>query len=59
MNEEELELKTKGEDVLKQIGALTASTNALNEITEETNEEQTEVTGWITLIGKTLLSIFK
>ncbi len=59
MNDDELELKTKGEEVLKHIGALKESTEALNEITQETNEEQMEVAGWITLIGKALLSIFK
>ena len=59
MNEFELERKTKGEDVLKQIGVLEASTNALNDATEETKDQQTEIETWITLIGKALLSIFK
>lgn len=59
MNGDELEFTTKGDSVMEQVGAVKEAAKALTEATDISNDEQEEVSGWITIIGKALLSIFK
>ena len=59
MTGDELEFKTKGDSVMEQVGAVKEAAKALNETTDISTDEQEEVSGWITIIAKALLSIFK
>lgn len=59
MKQIDSELESKGQEVLKQIGAVKEATRALNESVEDEREEHEEVAGWIATVGKALISIFK
>ncbi len=58
-NQDDFESESKGDSVMEQVGAVKAAAKALNDSVDESKDEQEEVSGWITLIGKALLSIFK
>lgn len=59
MNEDIFETKSKGDEVMKQVGAVNEAAKALNNSVDDSADEQEEVTGWITSIAKALLSLFK
>lgn len=59
MNEDMFETKSKGDEVMKQVGAVKEAAKALNNSVDDSAEEQEEVTGWIASIAKALLSLFK
>lgn len=59
MNEDIFETKSKGDEVMKQVGAVKEAAKALNNSVDDSAEEQEEVTGWIASIAKALLSLFK
>jgi hypothetical protein len=59
MNVEDLELKSKGDSLLEQVGVVKEAAKALNDSTELSEDDDKEVAGWLTIIGKVLLSIFK
>jgi len=59
MNQDNFETESKGDLVMEQVGAVKEAAKALNDSVDESTDEQEEVSGWITIIGKALLSIFK
>lgn len=59
MNQDNFETESKGDSVMEQVGAVKEAAKALNDSVDQSTDEQEEVSGWITLITKALLSIFK
>ena len=59
MNIDDFDLKSKGDTVLEQVGAVKEAAKALNDATDLSVDDDEEVSGWLTIIGKVLLSIFK
>ncbi len=55
----EIEIDSKGDEVLKKVGELTQATETLEQETEICDAEPEEVGTWITVLGKAFLGIFK